>query len=118
MIMRFRHSGFECMTRTSPMNIPCGYVGLPKEHPYFGKHYDDVDDIEVHGGLTFSGRWEEFHDDLWWLGFDCGHAWDIDTPNVAPEYPWSFESNKSQEFVEEQTKRLAEQLKKVKSNGI
>lgn len=27
---------------------------LPKEHPDFGKHYDQVRGIGVHGGLTFS----------------------------------------------------------------
>jgi hypothetical protein len=122
MMMRFTHSGFECMTKVSVMGIPCGYVGLPKSHPYFGKHYDDVDDenIQVHGGLTFSGYWEELADNLWYLGFDCGHAWDMDMDYSRGQQMGGhsiplYHSNKSGEFVEEQTRRLAEQLEKVKS---
>ena len=115
MIMRFSHAGFECMTRRSPVGIPCGYVGLPRSHPYHGKHYNDIQDIEVHGGLTFSDYWERA-DGLWWLGFDAGHAWDIDDlPTTVSEPPYVFKSNKSQEFMEQETRNLAEQLAKVKS---
>jgi hypothetical protein len=32
----------------------CGYIGLPKAHPWHGKDYDDID-AEVHGGLTYAG---------------------------------------------------------------
>jgi hypothetical protein len=114
-MIRFTHSGFECMTKVSPMGIPCGYVGLPQSHPYHGKHYNDIDDIEVHGGLTFSAYWEDLGDGLWYLGFDCGHAFDIDDlPTTLPKHPWAFRSNKSDNFVEEQTKRLAEQLEKIR----
>jgi hypothetical protein len=112
-MLRFTHSGFECMTKVSLMGIPCGYVGLDKSHPYYGKHYDDIQDIEVHGGLTFSGNLHEMPGDLWWLGFDCGHAFDL---SWGLQPPWGFpkfESNKSDQFVEEQTKRLAEQLEKI-----
>lgn len=28
-----------------------GYVAVPKDPPYFGKFYED---IQIHGGLTFS----------------------------------------------------------------
>ena len=62
-MMRFEHSGFECMTRISPIGIPCGYVGLPRDHPDFEKDKDEID-IEVHGGISHTGYWEEFHDRL------------------------------------------------------
>jgi len=104
------------MTKVSPMGIPCGYVGLPKGHPDYGKHYDDIDDsIEVHGGLTFSGYWEELQDQLWYLGFDCGHAQDLEIHPLASlsnRYIPRYISNKPAEYVEEQTKRLAEQLQR------
>jgi hypothetical protein len=116
MIMRFRHSGFECMTRKTDMGIPCGYVGIPESHPYHGRHYNTIEDIEVHGGLTFSGYWQGIERILWWLGFDCGHAWDIDNlPYTVPTPPYVFKSNKSQEYVEAETRSLAEQLAKVKT---
>lgn len=55
--------------------------------------------IEVHGGLTFSGSCMESEDpaegichvpepgrshDIWWFGFDCGHAWDL-SPRLQAE---------------------------------
>lgn len=65
----------------------CGYVGVPQGHPAYGLGYQDVEgDVEVHGGLTYSGACSgsichepEAHEvnSIWWLGFDCGHAWDL-----------------------------------------
>ena len=104
----FTHSGFQCMTRKSPNGIPCGYVGIPKSHRYHGVHSDNIDNIEVHGGLTFSNYCKEQNHDLWWLGFDCSHAFDLLTSLTEP--PYVLRSNKSEDYVEEQTKRLAEQL--------
>ena len=49
----------------------CGYVALPKGHPLYGKHYDDLA-IECHGGLTYS----KFEDNDWVIGFDCAHGGD------------------------------------------
>lgn len=56
---------------------PCGYVEIPKEHPYYGKGMfaDGIDDIEVHGGITFSNNtshWVGFEGkpDGWLIGWD------------------------------------------------
>lgn len=103
--------GLTCLTRISPIGIPCGYVGLPRDHPDFEKHYDDIYDIEVHGGLTFAGYWEEFHDSLWYVGFDAGHYMDMDY-DAALGYTSMGRSNKSMEYVIEETERLAEQMAK------
>lgn len=46
----------------------CGYVRIPKTHPYFGK--EDID-LECHCGITFNEAHEEH-----WVGFDCGHSGD------------------------------------------
>ena len=56
------------------MNL-CGYVGLPRSHKYFGKHYDDIP-VEVHGGLTYaSDRIHKVENtEFWWIGFDCAHS--------------------------------------------
>lgn len=48
-----------------------GYVMLPKDHPMFGVHYNDIP-VGVHGGLTYS----EEKDGLWVVGFDTAHAGD------------------------------------------
>ena len=110
-MIQFTYSGFQCLTRRTAMGIACGYVGLPRSHPYHGKRYDAINDIEIHGGLTFSGYGKGWNDGLWYLGFDCGHAFDLDDlPTSLTIPPYVLKSNKSNEFVMEQTKRLAEQL--------
>jgi hypothetical protein len=66
----------------------CGYVGVPQGHPLYGK--GDVD-VDVHGGLTFASGCSHGPEDqsichipapgesdnVWWFGFDCGHAYDL-----------------------------------------
>jgi hypothetical protein len=84
-------TGLTCLAKRSPvLGAWCGYVGVDRTHPWHGKPYDDLP-VEVHGGLSFADGCQEgpqestvCHipepgqpDDLWWFGFDCGHAWDI-----------------------------------------
>ena len=59
-----------------PNGYYCGYVVVPFSHPFYGKRYQDLEDIDVHGGLTFSGYLDAVGDDKYLLGFDCGHAGD------------------------------------------
>ena len=82
----------DCLAVRNHMGAWCGYVGVPPEHPWHGKGYDDVD-VDVHGGLTFAETCQdEFGDpawgvchvpapgrpaNVWWLGFDTAHAWDL-----------------------------------------
>lgn len=58
-----------------------GYVAIDNGHPYHGKSYDEIDDdVVAHGGLTFAGEGTYRLPELpgvWWLGFDCAHAWDV-----------------------------------------
>lgn len=58
-----------------------GYVAIPEEHPYYGKHYTDVDNIDINGGLTYSspymaGRDPLEADGMWIFGFDTLHPFD------------------------------------------
>lgn len=68
----------------------CGYVGVGASHPLHGKGYNDAQDINVHGG-TFADRCHPLandagichsvepgeDDNVWWFGFDCSHAGDL-----------------------------------------
>ncbi len=59
----------------------CGYVGFDSSHPLYGKDYDELSHIEVHGGLTFSDSYvpnlpETHNDNFWYIGFDCNHYGD------------------------------------------
>jgi hypothetical protein len=67
-------TGYDCLLVRGPWGSWCGYVGVPPDHPLFGKGYntcslptpcgEDVwscahcpdELVEVHGGVTFSGE--------------------------------------------------------------
>lgn len=53
-----------------------GYVGVPRNHPAYGRHYEEMAHIRVPGGLTFSGSClggYQFQD-YWFFGFDTCHG--------------------------------------------
>lgn len=74
--------------------------------------------FNVHWSLTFAGDNHPVEDsELWWLGFDCGHAEDgIDTKKV--EEIWGEEINplyfdwevRSLEYVQQECKNLVDQI--------
>jgi hypothetical protein len=115
-------TGLPCIIRRNDsMGFWCGYVGVPRSHPYFEKEYGEVD-VEVHGGLTFSDRCsasedphdichvvEEGEDDeVWWLGFDCGHYRDA-SPYMGKIYREDI--YRDQAYVMSECASLAKQLK-------
>lgn len=82
-------TGLDCLIVRNRMGGLCGYVGVPPGHPWHGRGYDELD-VSVHGGLTFASGCDEDNPegichvpapgrpaDVWWLGFDCGHAYDL-----------------------------------------
>jgi hypothetical protein len=115
--------GFPVLIKRNRMGSLCGYVGVPPGHPWYEKRYDDVD-ADVHGGLTFAdgcshGEWSDSichtvpdgqPDDVWWLGFDCGHYLDI-----SPGLRWlPGEVYRDWAYVTQECKNLAEQAAKVR----
>lgn len=56
-----------------------GYVIIPRSHPFFGKSYNDIEYLNVHGGITLSESSESFRlkefgkIEGWILGFDTAH---------------------------------------------
>lgn len=96
----------------------CGYVRVPKGHPWHGKDYDSIE-AHVHGGLTFAKPDEPCDkgglDDGWWIGFDCAHAGDAQDPELVERFkfhpfPNLFDGSvKSQEYVEAECRQLIEQ---------
>jgi len=73
--------GLRClMARPVPeLGHWCGYVDIPKGHPWFGVCYDNINarlsdtDTPVHGGLTYADEVEG----CWRIGFDCAHSCDV-----------------------------------------
>ena len=89
-----------------------GYVIIPKDHPAFGKSYDDLYDIDVHGGLTYSQELtkerckafgiDESNIGSWVVGFDTFHYGDdIETC--------------SEQFVKSEVDNLRKQLEEYSS---
>jgi hypothetical protein len=82
--------GYPCLIVRGPLGALCGYVGVPPGHPAHSKTGDEVE-VSVHGGVTFADRCSGrvCHvprpgepEDVWWLGFDTGHAFDF-IPSIA-----------------------------------
>jgi len=70
---------FPCWIRRNQFGALCGYVGVPKGHPYFEKD-GEAFAVSIHGGITFSDYMKKYNH--WWLGFDCAHHNDL-TPQFS-----------------------------------
>lgn len=139
-------TGLPCLAVRSPTSgALCGYVGVPPGHPWHGAHYDrlrwnnpDAEDKwdyspNVHGGTTYAGACGHGDDpakgichipgpgepdDVWWLGFDCAHAFDYmpaieaTLRNIRPFGDERFHSNdvyRDATYVKAQVEELARQ---------
>ena len=96
-----------------------GYVAVPPEHPYHGKHYDDVD-VEIHGGLTFSENASEIKD--WTEDTECLNFNNI---QEIPNNYWVFgfdtfhyadDEKLDRTWCVAETERLMEQLSQKQEN--
>jgi hypothetical protein len=94
--------------------------------------------FQCHGGITFADGGENsnypIESDLWWFGFDCGHAGDKADLSYAIEkfpkqaeqlkmqkqindmYPIEGDIIRTEEYVAEECKKLAEQLKEFEES--
>ncbi len=126
-------TGYDCIIRRSPLGALCGYVGIPESHALFGLDYDDLNiDLEVHGGITWTGKPDgdevpidirlatEHPKQLWWIGFDCAHAFDLapamrrytDMVTTWPD-DWT-QVYRDMEYVRSEVLELAKQLDKAR----
>lgn len=118
--------------RNPQMKHFCGYVGVRKTHPLYGKHYDDKElwETHVHGGLTFSDKArfsDVFKNKCWYFGFDCAHAGDL-VPKMAEirskmpyedEFVSLFSGDEYRDlhYVQSELESLVGQLKDVKDKN-
>lgn len=127
--VEFEHLGVPCIIHRNLMGTWCGYAGVHPGHPYHGLGYDDdVVTARAHGGLTYADkcRGSICHvpkpgesDDVWWFGFDCGHAGDLvpQMEALRESHAWARygeETYRDQEYVTAETKELAQQLAAAK----
>jgi hypothetical protein len=109
-----KKTGFRChIKRHLELGHLCGYVGVPRDHPLWGRGYGDLYDanvdIRVHGGITFSDTIKQFGEDIWWFGFDCAHAVDI-SPYSKADIEMSGATYRNMRYVRKEVRCLAEQL--------
>jgi len=56
-----------------PLSV-CVYIGLPPDHPFYGKDADELGSINVHGGVSITQTGEDLlPGGLWWIGWDYAH---------------------------------------------
>lgn len=131
----WQHEGLPCAMFRNRFGSWCGYVGIPEGHVLYGKPHNDIE-VDVHGGLTYStfgpghAGLDALTDDTndtnggdklkyWWVGFDCGHAWDRQpgmeavSRIVMPDLPHREvdEVYRTMEFAKNETNLLASQIK-------
>lgn len=72
--LEFTVHGFMCkIERIAGLGHLCGYIMVEDTHPWYAKDYNELSDVDVHGGLTYRGLFPTYS----WLGFDCAHAGDV-----------------------------------------
>lgn len=107
-LVEWRHeSGLPLLMNRSATGAWCGYVGLPPPHRHYARPDGEIDEHTSHGGLTYSDhcRARICHEprdgesrEVWWVGFDCAHAWDLApalealTRSVMPDWISSYEA--------------------------
>jgi hypothetical protein len=124
------HLGFEWIVTNNGSGYRCGYVRVPKGHPWHGKTWSELADVECHGGVTFAEPDKPCKggpDDAHWVGFDCCHSWDLPDPELKSwrgrdpfELPLTMNrladcEVRSQEYVERHCRSLCEQAQRIAS---
>jgi len=134
--VEWEHAGLPCLALRNHYGNWCGYAAVPPGHPLHRKPYDEVD-VSVHGGLTYASLCADAichvpkpgePEDVWWFGFDCGHAGDFSPQMHAflssrgrREQPYDHagavaagrfdvEVYRTLDYVQDETNHLAEQL--------
>jgi hypothetical protein len=124
----------DCLMHRNHSGAWCGYVGVAEGHPMFEKPYGAVD-VEVNGGLTYADFCQPVDDEshgichtpfegrphrVWWLGFDCAHAFDLMPGTIALDRRFGSifyddRTYRDRAYVEAQCRSLAQQLKQLAS---
>lgn len=104
-------TGLECYIWRHPaLGSLNGYVIIPKNNKLYGIYDGDeiLNNIEVHGGITFSGIRKEI--DEYAIGFDCSHAGDLSPKMSSDILAYLGDTYKDIEFVKAECRSLAKQL--------
>jgi len=112
MLWKDEITGLPCAIRRSDsIGVLCGYVGVPKNHPYYHAYSSICVGLSVHGGITFAGNLYDDYD-IWWIGFDCGQPGDY-SPRLKMGGKYRNFS-----YARQQVFNLAKQLAEIKNEEI
>lgn len=96
----------------------CGYVGVPMGHPMHGDsssyQFVNIDNLLIHGGITWCDLFKEIEPEYWFYGFDMAHGWDLDlSPDVNDVNEFTMIAKPHVEFGKamEETARLLNHIK-------
>ena len=127
----WHHLGYECFILRNRLGVWCGYVSIPRGHPWYQVEEFTID-VVAHGGLTWGDmESREFLDFLpsdpsrFTIGFDCGHASFDYVPGMFTDEiieafgkPLAFgmpgdhpDAYRTIDYAKEQTNFLAEQVR-------
>ena len=123
---RWKFDDYECAILCIPYGHRCGYVGIPNTHHLYRVFYIHIlDDLDVHGGITYSGFgdfkypiFQNVKNAKWFFGFDTAHYMDAKDPEILKMFDMPRQANysilstvKTNEYCVNETNKLAEQLK-------
>lgn len=132
------YKDYEYLVTFNDSGFRCGYVAISETHPIYNSE-EEYPDYDVHGGVTFFDHGHIVEDILGhmctdkWIGFDCGHCYDLNDWEQAKKYFKNNEyiskkiikiqeirnhfedkepriKNRTKEYVIEQCKHLIDQL--------
>ena len=109
--IEFEVYGFKCYAkRHDSMGHLCGYIVVDGTHPWHALTYNDLNDVEVHGGLTYSSAMPNYTT----FGFDCAHAGDlVPKMHALKGGHYSDETYKGMGYVVGELIKLAKQAKEA-----
>lgn len=125
--IEWKEKGYRCMISRNPkFGNYCGYVGIPTDHPWYGKDLDDaeIEKIEVYGGITYASdnHWRikvaQGDSVVWWLGFDVVHWYDLTMYDVKNNFTPDGKTYKDFEFMQAEVKKLVRACEEAFKNYI
>jgi len=98
--------GFPCLIlKMEESKHLCGYVGVDKGHPLYGKRWDELSHLSCHDGVTHADLMDD-RGELWWIGFACNRCSDY-----SPGYDLGNPDNyKDETFVMNEIDGLVKQI--------
>ena len=96
---------------------PTAYIQIPKDHKLFGVIYDELPDIDVYGGFTYSRDYlwvnKKTKLDGWFIGWDYAHFGDYEGyEQLMPHLGLNGKRWTTKEMIQE-AKSVIEQILEV-----